>query len=284
MRRPIDDQERLLKEQYHNVQKLSARIRIHERFSTASQDLHLWFFDHLLQMAPAEARILEAGCGRGDIWRKNAERIPAGWQVRLTDFSAGMVADCKAHLGPELVGRFDWAVMDVQAIPEPDASFDVVIANMMLYHVPDRARAIGQVRRVLKPDGVLLALTIGEHHMEELMLLAEKHVPGLVEERDKQGFIVGNFNLENGEAQLREQFSEVRIERFADSLFVTEVQPVIDYIGSMERLDGEGILQQHEAAIRAELEGHLAADGGFRVTKSTGLFIASGNVGRSTEC
>ena len=276
MRRPIDDQERLLKEQYHNVQKLSARVRIHERFSTSDQDFHRWFFDYLLQVAPAEARVLEAGCGRGDIWRKNAERIPVGWHIRLTDFSAGMLEDCKAHLGPELAGRFDWGVMDVQQIPASDASFDVVIANMMLYHVPDRAKALAQIRRVLKSNGVLLALTIGEHHMEELMLLAEKHVPELVDERDKQGFIVGNFSLENGEAQLREQFSDVRIERFADSLFVTEVQPVIDYIESMNRLDGESILQQHEPAVRAELEQHIAADGGFRVTKATGLFMASG--------
>ena len=276
MRQPSDDQERLLKHQYHNVQKLSARVRIHERFSTATQDFHRWFFDYLLQAASAEARILEAGCGRGDIWRKNAERIPPGWQIKLTDFSAGMLEDCKAHLGPELVERFDWAVMDVQHIPEPDASFNIVIANMMLYHVPDRVKAIAQIRRVLKPDGVLLVLTIGGRHMEELLLLAEKHVPELMDERDKQGFITGNFSLENGEEQLRKQFSEVRIEHFANSLFVTEVQPVIDYIESMNRLDGESILQQHEPDIRAELEQHIASNGGFHVTKDTGLFIASG--------
>lgn len=276
MRRPIDDQERLLTEQYHNVQKLSARIRIHERFSTAEQDLHRWFFDHLLQAAPAEAHILEAGCGRGDIWRKNAERIPAGWQVTLTDFSAGMLEDCKVHLWQKLAERFDYQVMDIQSIPYPDASFDVVIANMMLYHVPDRAKALAQIRRVLKPDGVLLALTIGAHHMEELMLLAEKHTPALVDERDRDGFITTNFNLENGEAQLQAQFREVRIERFDDSLFVTEAQPVIDYIESMNRLDGESVIQQSGPDIRAEVEQHIAADGGFRITKATGLFIASG--------
>jgi ubiquinone/menaquinone biosynthesis C-methylase UbiE len=276
MRCPIDDQERLRTEQYHNVQKLSARIRLHERFSTAGQDFHHWFFDYLLQAAPAEARILEVGCGRGDIWKKNAKRIPVGWQIMLTDFSPGMLDDCKAHLGQQLAGRFDWEVMDAQSIPYPDASFDVVVANMMLYHVPDRPKALAQIRRVLKPEGGMLALTIGARHMEELMLLAEKHVPALVKERDKQGFITGNFSLENGEEQLRAQFSEVRIERFADSLFVTEVQPVIDYIESMNRPPGESIIQQHEPAIRAELEQHIAANGGFHIIKDTGLFIASG--------
>ena len=42
---------------------------------------------------------------------------------------------------------------DIQNLPYQDASFDVVIANMMLYHVPDIARGLSEVRRVLRRDG-----------------------------------------------------------------------------------------------------------------------------------
>ena len=44
-------------------------------------------------------------------------------------------------------------LIDIQQIPYPDGSFDTAIANFMLYHVPDLPRAIGEVRRVLRPGG-----------------------------------------------------------------------------------------------------------------------------------
>lgn len=273
MTHPIDA-EHLRTEQYANANNLSARIQLHVRFSTTTQDLHQGFFNHLLKQAPGSAIILEAGCGRGDIWRKNADRIPPGWHITLTDFSTGMLADCQAHMGDVLAGRFRYEVMDVQAIPYADASFDVVIANFMLYHVPDRARAIAEIRRVLKQGGVLLAMTNGAKHMQELMLLAEQYMPELAAERDRDGFITGNFSLENGADQLRSQFADVRLEQFPDSLFVTEVQPILDYIHSM-KVPGAEVTAQHGAAIRAEVERHIATSGGFHITKASGLFIAS---------
>jgi SAM-dependent methyltransferase len=274
MTQPIDP-ERLRTEQYHNAQKLSARIAVHARFSTATQDLHEWFFDRLLRLNPEDAALLEIGCGRGDVWHKNAERIPQGWQITLTDFSPGMLADCQAHLGSELAGHFTFREMNAQDIPYPDAHFDGVIANYMLYHVPDRAQAIAEMRRVLKPGGYLLAMTNGAQHMAELMALGEKYLPELAAERDRDGFITGNFSLENGETQLRAQFANVQLERFPDSLFVTEAQPLLDYIESMMRLPGQALIAQHGSSIRAEVEGQIAASGGFRITKATGLFVAS---------
>ena len=51
-------------------------------------------------------------------------------------------------------------VADVQDLPFPDASFDAVIANHMLFHVEDRPRALGEIVRVLRPDGRLGILEI----------------------------------------------------------------------------------------------------------------------------
>jgi len=48
---------------------------------------------------------------------------------------------------------------DAQWLPFADASFDCILAMHMLYHVPDRDLAIAEMRRVLRPGGVLLALT-----------------------------------------------------------------------------------------------------------------------------
>jgi ubiquinone/menaquinone biosynthesis C-methylase UbiE len=260
--------DRLKTHQYHNANQLAARIRLHVEYSTNPMSLHRWFFDYLLDAAPAPARVLEIGCGRGDLWAENADRIPPGWQVTLSDFSAGMLADCHAHLG---VGRFAYDVVDVQAIPYGPARYDVVIANHMLYHVPDLPAALAEIRRVLKPDGVLLAMTNGAQHLYELMNLAESCIPSLAEARNQDGFVVDYFNLENGADTLRAQFSDVQLERFPNSLEVTAVQPILDYLASMIDLSA-GAVQQIEATVQRQLD----TTGFFSITKDAGLFLARG--------
>ena len=61
-----------------------------------------------------------------------------------------MLVSVQQHLAAQLPVA-DYAVLDLQALPFPEACFDAVIANHMLYHVPDRPRALAEVQRVLKP-------------------------------------------------------------------------------------------------------------------------------------
>jgi cyclopropane fatty-acyl-phospholipid synthase-like methyltransferase len=75
----------LLEQQYATAQNLKTRIALHERFSTSSQPFPRWVFDHL--RLPERADILEVGCGNGNLWAANRERIPSGWRLTLTDFS-----------------------------------------------------------------------------------------------------------------------------------------------------------------------------------------------------
>jgi ubiquinone/menaquinone biosynthesis C-methylase UbiE len=107
-----------------------------------------WLFDQLA--LPAACRVLELGAGPGDLWRKNAGRIPPGGEVTLSDLSPGMVETARGALAA-VPHPFAFAMVDAQAIPFPDATFDVVIASFMLYHVPDRSRALAEIRRVLTP-------------------------------------------------------------------------------------------------------------------------------------
>ena len=71
--------------------------------------------------------------------------------MTLTDISPAMVDAAREQLDDVCGVKFEFA--DIQNLPYPDASFDVVIANMMLYHVPDIARGLSEVRRVLRRDG-----------------------------------------------------------------------------------------------------------------------------------
>src|SRR5262245_7806534 len=125
------DQQYLLNEQYRNASNLNARIELHRRFSTNAYGWHRWVFDHF--RLPPEARVLELGCGPGELWRENADRIPEGWEVTLADLSPGMLAAARRSLR-DLLRSFAFAEVDAQSIPFPDACFDGVIANHMLYH------------------------------------------------------------------------------------------------------------------------------------------------------
>lgn len=266
------DADYLKGQQYKDSGNYGVRVRFHERFSTNPGDMHRWAFDHLRQNTPPNAHILELGGGQADIWLKNVERLPAGWQVIFSDFSPGMVADARARLG-DLAARFDgFRVIDAQAIPYPDNRFDVVIANMMLYHVPDRPRAIAEIRRVLKPDGRLYAMTLGQHHLRELYDWVRAVVPEL-------GFGLQHtdnpFSLENGLDQLRAQFSQVRTERYEDSVAVDdELGLLTRYIASLEDqpelVEDAALRQKFQAAAREAIATH----GALRATKEVGLFVA----------
>jgi ubiquinone/menaquinone biosynthesis C-methylase UbiE len=123
--------------QYRDDTNLNARSALHERFSVNPVGLQRWVFDQLA--LPARARILEVGCGPGNLWVANLARIPEGWQIVLSDFSRGMVQAACHRLG----GRtFVFEVGDAEAVPHPAGTFDAVIANHMLFHVSDRRRAI----------------------------------------------------------------------------------------------------------------------------------------------
>ncbi len=138
------DQKHLLQHQYQNASNLNARISLHARFSLNSYGWHPWVFDQF--QLPPNARILELGCGSGALWLRNLERIPAGWDITLSDFSTGMVEDARHKLEGS-THPFTFQQMDAQSIPLPDASVDAVIANHMLYHVPDRNKAFSEIRR-----------------------------------------------------------------------------------------------------------------------------------------
>src|SRR5215212_2091596 len=191
-----------LREQYKNAANLNDRIQLHQRFSTNPYDFHMWVFDQL--KLAANSHVLELGCGPGSLWRPNLARIPAGWQITLTDFSPGMLAEARASLAGAHLFAFEQA--DAQAIPFADRSFDAVIANHMLYHVPDRAKAFAEVRRVLRPAGRLYAATNGEQALQEIHALVHQFDPtiGLWGQPGTNG-----FTLEGGGTELSEWFSHV---------------------------------------------------------------------------
>jgi ubiquinone/menaquinone biosynthesis C-methylase UbiE len=258
------DQNRL-RTQYRDSANLNARIALHARFSTNPYRWHRWAFD---QFQPLPGwRVLELGCGPGTLWLKNRDRLPGDWDITLSDFSEGMLEDARRNLAP-IDRPFTFRQLDAQALSLPDAGVDAVIANHMLYHVPDRPKAFAEIRRVLKPGGRLYASTNGQDHLRELSELQVRF--GLP---DPLGAVAYEFSLENGADQLSPWFDPVALHHYEDALAVTEAEPLIDFVASM--LGASDVYHARMPALREHIEAELAQHGAIRITKSTGLFIAT---------
>jgi ubiquinone/menaquinone biosynthesis C-methylase UbiE len=259
------DQQYLKTDQYRDSTNLDARVLIHQRFSTNPYGWFRWVFDRLLKLQE-NAKILELGCGPGYMWKENVDRIPAGWSITLSDLSSGMVDAAWRNL--VVSGRaFQFKGIDAQSIPFEDETFDAVIANHMLYHVPDRPKAIAEIQRILKPGGTLVATTIGSGHLRELNEWLRRVSGGKAVEP-----MPISFTLENGIEQLQPYFTKVGLHCYADSLHVTKVEPLIAYFQTS--FFSAEISPQALAETREELETELKAKGKIFIAKDSGLFEA----------
>jgi SAM-dependent methyltransferase len=261
------DQDYLRTNQYRDSANLRARMGLHERFSVNAQGWHGWVFERIV--VPPGGRLLELGCGPGALWQANAELLPGDWQLTLTDYSAGMAREVRDTLARMLPGAtIVVANTDAQALPFADNSFDAVIANHMLYHVPDRLRAFAEIRRVLRPGGRFYAATNGARHMQELNALENGKMPAEAQPFDRLA-----FSLENGAAQLAPHFANVTLHRYDDALVVTEAAPLLDYIRSMSSHPG-----RDDARLAITIADLLARDGTIRIAKDTGMFVVESRV------
>lgn len=257
----------LQKHQYKDDANLNARIRVHRQFSTNTYPWFWWVFDHF-QMPPA-CRVLELGCGPGDLWAENAHRIPKGWEVTLSDFSMGMLQRAQEKLD-HTPQQFVFRLIEAQNIPYPPESFHGIIANHMLYHVPNRRKALSEIKRVLKPKGRAYFATVGENHMSELLNLVAQFDPQLTHEHKIEKV---NFTLENGAAQLSRYFSDVRCYRQENALHVTEVKPFVNYVLSSVKL---GVTKNRKEAFTCFVTKELEAnDSVLFINKENGMFEAT---------
>jgi SAM-dependent methyltransferase len=250
--------------QYARSDDFDARVRLYRLYSTARPSWLEWLFERI--DFPAQARLLEVGAGTGNLWIENGSRIPRGARIVLCDLSAGMLDAARSRLG-ELGLRVALQRVDVCAIPYRDGSFDRVLANHMLYHVADRARAIAELARVLAPGGRCYAATNDWTHQIEIRELAARF-------ELESGFApVGRddsiFDLQTASRELSARFARVDVHRRHDHLAVTDASVLGDYVRSLCPRT------RHNLARIARLEKHVAREieamGSFHLTVSAGV-------------
>ena len=261
----LTNMENSMATQYNNASNLSARIRLHALYSENPKGWFPWLFE---QCRLIEHRnILELGCGSGALWAENLNRIPDQVHITLSDISTGMLRDARRNIGED-DSRFSFQAFNCHQIPFPDHSFDLVIANHLLFYCDDIAQVCMEAARVLTEDGVFICSTYSREHMKEITSLVQEFDSRIVLSADT---LYERFGLENGRLILENSFFDIRMEEYPDRLLVTRPEPLIEYILSCHGNQNQYLLDRYQE-FRQFVEQKTKK--GFSVTKKAGIFIS----------
>ena len=256
--------EKSLKNQYQNASNISTRIHLHSLYSENPQGWFPWIFDQC-PITPG-MRILEIGCGDGTLWRDNMHRIPSDVQITLSDISEGMLRDARRSIGSEDT-RFTFQVFDAHEIPFADETFDLVIANHVLFYCDDILKVCRESGRVLKKKGTFVCSAYGKNHMAEITRLVQSFDKRIVLSAEK---LYDRFGRENGAEKLSHCFSDIQWRTYEDSLLVPEAEPLIAYVLSCHGNQNQYIPDRY-TEFRNFVKKRMGK--GFHISKDAGLFL-----------
>lgn len=135
-----------------------------DAYASAAAQAHLDAIDdtfvahaQLLLKGRERGRVLDIGTGPGQIVIKLGYRLTR-WKFVGVDRSPTMIEKAMESLATagELAGRVEFRVADGNALDFPDKSFEMVVCNSVLHHVPDPQRLFAEIARVVKPGGAIL--------------------------------------------------------------------------------------------------------------------------------
>ena len=281
----LTNMENTLKSQYQNATNISARINLHKLYASNRQGWFPWLYEqcHITETMD----ILELGCGNGALWKENYDHLPAHIHITLNDISEGMLRDTRREI--ELLenrlhsdmeinqnssplkhhtdSRFTFKAFDCHQIPYEDETFDLVLANHVLFYCDHLTDVLDEVRRILKPNGIFICSTYGASHMKEITDLVQEFNSLITLSAEK---LYERFGLENGSTLLAPFFANIHMGVYDDSLLVDQAEPLIAYILSCHGNQNQYILDRYKD-FRTFVEKKTKK--GFSITKYAGIFV-----------
>lgn len=253
-------------EQYKTAENFNLRGNLHS-CNINKTDWSTWCFNHM--KIPTKARILELGCGTGDLWSKNSHNINDDWTITLSDFSSGMLSSTKNRL-EQLGNDFLYEEINAENIPYKDESFDVVIARHMLYFVPNIEKAISEIKRVLIKGGLFYATTNSRESMAELNELVKNFDCSLGLHNNG---MCDRFDLERGQTLLKKYFDEVNVDILEGKIVVDSAEYVVSYKAST--IKGSLILVgEKKQEFTKYVENYINEKGNMSITTKACIFKA----------
>lgn len=267
----VTDLESTLKKHYKNASNIMARINLHKLYSTNMQGWFDWAFD-CIDLKEGQ-KLLELGCGAGNIWVDNIHKIKPNIDITISDISDGMLRDARREISIAandnlIVDAFNYVECECEHIPYPDNTFDIVIANHVLFYCKDVEAGCKEIMRVLKKGGKLYAGTYGNKHMMEVSKLVSDYDERIVLAAEN---LYDRFGKENGGEILGKYFEEIKWIQYEDSLYVTEAEPLISYVLSCHGNQNQFISDNY-SDFRHFMKKRLKE--GFYITKDAGIFVA----------
>jgi SAM-dependent methyltransferase len=210
---------------YLTEDALRIRQETHELYSEPKTDFIEWAIGSVTWQG--DELVLDVGSGPGSYYTALRARYPE-IEYYACDLYPAMV---KHHPLKNAL-----ALADAQRLPYPDATFDVVMANHMLFHVPDVERALRELRRVVKPGGLVMATTNSIHTMPEFQALMRRAItllspPGTANVR-VPGQHTDPFTLESGTRLFARQFFAVVRYDLPRALVFPAAEPALAYLNS----------------------------------------------------
>ncbi|WP_294406762.1 methyltransferase domain-containing protein [uncultured Clostridium sp.] len=260
----ITNMERSVKEQYKNDKNLKLRSNLHS-YNINKIDWDKWCFDNM--EFPTEGRVLELGCGTGKFWKKNKGRIKEGLNICVSDFSRSMLKSAEENL-KEVNHDFTFKEINAECIPYDDCTFDVVIAQHMIYFIPDIDKALKEIKRVLVLGGKFYVTANSKTSMAELN--------ELIENFDAESGLNSNgystrFELENGKEILKKYFSRIDVDILNGRIIVDDPEPVVSYKAST--IQGNRVLVgEKRKEFKNYLKKYIKDNNNISITTKTCIF------------
>lgn len=217
------DKDFLRTHQYNNPEGFLSRMNI-LNFGDNRENFWEWVAKHY-DISKAE-KILEVGCGTGDFWQFMKSKLHAKQQLTLTDFSDGMLQVAEEHVKKfNLPCKVNFQIADVEDLPFPDQSFNVVLAHLMLYHATSQQKALAEINRVLQPGGWVGISTFALENFHAMLQLAHE-----IDNRIPPYTVTFPFTEEKADRLLKEYFPNIKKYRFLSHLNITELEPLLNLI------------------------------------------------------
>jgi len=251
--------------QYSDSSKLAARGRLNREYTIAETGWFPWVARQL--PLKSGSRVLDIGCGPGWFWASVTKDMPEGLHLMLADQSSGMVEEALTRCSTLPFASVAGQQADAIALPFGDATFDLVIAMHMLYHVADQPKAIAEMLRVLKPGGTLAVTTNGIGNMKEIYALTTVFGSSPV---DPGG---AGFSYARAEELMHGTFGNVAFSQHPAHMRITEPEDV--FLALTSYPPGDGADETQLAAFREAIAAAFKPGNGvLEVGKETGLFLS----------
>lgn len=252
-------------ENYKDSSYLKDRIVLHMKYSRNPVPWFKWLLNQM--KFTGKRRILEVGCGNGELWKYCNPQILRNREVFLTDKSEGMIEEVREKLGND----FNCIVADGMQIPFKNSYFDLIMANHVLFYFDNIELGIKEISRVLTENGIFYCTTYGSDHMKEISEICHEFDDKIQLSTVSLSDV---FGAENGQNILHPYFKEVAKIEYPDELVVDQAEDLISYILSCHGNQSE-LLIPVIGQFREFLKRRINEKGPIHITKQAVLFCCT---------